>query len=88
MTTQLINQYIVPLNQEYIDHNNCIYKRDTKLRDMLNLAFSANIQMAWSNKGITKTKGEINVGCGAFVVLNQKNIMVEMSSSEWCKIKY
>ncbi len=87
MTTQLINRYIVPLDQEFIDHNNCIYKRDIKLRDMLNLAFSANIQMAWSTD-INKTKGEIDIGAGAFVVLNQKNMMVEMFSSEWCKIKY
>ncbi len=87
MTTQLINRYIVPLDQEFIDHNNCIYKRDTKLRDMINLAFSANIQMAWS-RDIDKTKGEIDVGSGAFVVLNQKGMMVEMFSSEWCKIKY
>ncbi len=87
MTTQLINRYTIPLNQEFIDHNNSVYQRDTKLLDMLNAVFSGNIQMAWS-KGVTKTKGEINIGYGSFVVLNQKGMMVEMSSSEWCKISY
>ncbi len=63
------------------------YQQDTKLCDMLNSAFSANIQMAWS-KGVSKTKGEIDLGCGAFVILNQECKYVEMSSSEWCTITY
>lgn len=61
------------------------YKRDTKLRDMLNKIFTANIKHAFSCN-VNKNKNSVDFGSASFILVNSKGEFVFVTSSEWVSI--
>lgn len=70
-----------------ISYGESTYSLDTKLRDMLNKAFDANIVDAWS-RDMDKSVGKIDVGSGGFIILKSNGDYAKLQSSEYCVISY
>ena len=74
--------------QEFV-YNFDFYKRDTKLRDILNKMLSANIKHVFSNMSKdSKTSKHVDLGCERILIVNNKGLFVEMWNSEWGAIEY
>lgn len=88
LTIKKLSELDVENVQEFI-YNFDIYRRDTKLRDIMNKMFSANIKHAFSSmaKG-DKTPQRIDLGCEHILIVNDKGRFVEMWNSEWGAIEY
>ena len=67
-------------------HRSCKLVKDTKLRDMLNRKFSANIKHCFSNS-VSKNKDGIDFGGGTVVIVNEKGEVNCLWSSEWAFIE-
>lgn len=73
-------------NDQEFDYQYYHYKRDTKLRDMLNKIFTANIQHAFS-RSVTINKNSVDFSSASFILVNSKGKFVFVTSSEWASIE-
>lgn len=73
-------------NDQEFEYQYYHYKRDTKLRDMLNKIFTANIQHAFS-RSVTINKNSVDFGSASFILVNSKGKFVFVTSSEWASIE-
>lgn len=82
---QTINELDVENDQEFKYKYNS-YKRDTKLRDMLNKMFSAKLKHVFSSDRLVKIKDGVDFGGASFICVNEKGKFVFITSSEWASI--
>ena len=73
-------------NDQEFEYQYYQFKRDTKLRDMLNKIFTANIKHAFSRSNVTKNKNSVDFGSASFILVNSKGKFVFVTSSEWASI--
>lgn len=73
-------------NDQEFEYQYYQFKRDTKLRDMLNKIFTANIKHAFSRSSVTKNKNNVDFGSTSFILVNSKGKFVFVTSSEWASI--
>lgn len=72
-------------NEQEFEYQYRQYERDTKLRDLLNKIFTANIKHAFSCN-VIKNKNSVDFGCASFILVNSKGEFVFVTSSEWASI--
>ena len=74
-------------NDQEFEYKYSEYKRDTKLRDMLNKIFSAEIKHVFSSESVVKIKNGVDFGSASFILVNSKGKFVFVTSSEWTSIE-
>lgn len=72
-------------NDQEFEYQYYPYKRDTKLRDMLNKIFTANIKHVFSCN-VINNNNSVDFGGASFILVNNKGKFVFVTSSEWASI--
>lgn len=81
---QKLEQLDVENDQEF-EYQYREYTRDTKLRDLLNKIFTANIKHVFSCN-VIKNKNSVDFGGTSFILVNNRGKFVFATSSEWANI--